>query len=105
MCCLFLPWRWPNIGHSARDVPDADGPPKRRFLARRDPGRGWATSLASERWQCTLMEYQLLPYERASELLKDLFGEPAPRAGTLYSAVERCFEGLEQTEDWMQKRV
>jgi transposase len=46
-----------------------------------------------------LMKYQLLPYERASELLEDLFGEPAPGAGTLYSAVERCFEGLEQTEE------
>jgi transposase len=46
-----------------------------------------------------LMEYQLLPYERASELLEDLFGEPAPGAGTLYSAVERCFEGLEETEE------
>jgi transposase len=45
-----------------------------------------------------LMEYQLLPYERASELLEDLFGEPAPGAGTLYSALERCFEGLEETE-------
>ena len=45
-----------------------------------------------------LMEYQLLPYERASELLEDLFGEPAPGAGTLYSALKRCFEGLEQTE-------
>ncbi len=46
-----------------------------------------------------LMEYQLLPYERASELLSDLFGEPAPGAGTLYSALERCFEGLEETEE------
>ena len=46
-----------------------------------------------------LMEYQLLPYERASELLEDIFGEPAPGAGTLYSAVKRCFEGLEQTEE------
>lgn len=46
-----------------------------------------------------LMEYQLLPYERASELLKDLFGEPAPRAGTLHSALRKCFEGLEETEE------
>lgn len=46
-----------------------------------------------------LMEYQLLPYERASELLEDLFGEPAPGSGTLYSAIERCFEGLEETEE------
>ena len=46
-----------------------------------------------------LMEYQLLPYERASELLEDTFGEPAPGAGTPYSAVKRCFEGLEETEE------
>src|SRR5215213_4905450 len=46
-----------------------------------------------------LMEYQLLPCERASELLEDIFGEPAPGAGTLYSAVKRCFEGLEETEE------
>ena len=45
-----------------------------------------------------LMSYQLLPYERTSELLSDLFGEPAPGAGTLYSALRRCFEGLEQAE-------
>lgn len=46
-----------------------------------------------------LMEYQLLPYERASELLSDLFGEPSPGVGTLYSALKRCFEGLEETEE------
>ncbi len=46
-----------------------------------------------------LMEYQLLPYERASELLGDLFGEPAPRAGTLHTALRRCFEGLGETEE------
>jgi transposase len=46
-----------------------------------------------------LMEYQLLPYERASELLSDLFGEPTPGAGTLHSALKRCFEGLEETEE------
>jgi transposase len=46
-----------------------------------------------------LVEYQLLPYERASELLGDLFGGSAPGAGTLYSTVERCFEGLEEAEE------
>jgi transposase len=46
-----------------------------------------------------LMEYQLLPYERASELLGDLFGGPAPGAGTLHLALRRCFEGLEETEE------
>jgi transposase/uncharacterized coiled-coil protein SlyX len=34
-----------------------------------------------------LMEYQLLPYDRTGELLKDLFGHGAPGAGTLSSAL------------------
>jgi transposase/uncharacterized coiled-coil protein SlyX len=46
-----------------------------------------------------LMNYQLLPYERTSELLSDLFGEPAPGAGTLHSALGSCFERLEDTEE------
>jgi transposase len=46
-----------------------------------------------------LMNYQLLPYERTSELLSDLFGERAPGAGTLHSALGSCFEGLEDTEE------
>jgi hypothetical protein len=45
------------------------------------------------------MNYQLLPYERTSELLKDLFGMPAPGVGTLHSALGSCFEGLEDTEE------
>jgi transposase len=50
-----------------------------------------------------LMEYQLLPYERASELLGDLFGERAPGAGTLHSALRRCFEGLKETEEAIEE--
>lgn len=46
-----------------------------------------------------LMNYQLLPYERSSELLEDLFGEPTPGAGTLHSVLGSCFEGLEDTEE------
>jgi transposase len=46
------------------------------------------------------MNYQLSPYERASELLEDLFGEPAaPGAGTPHSALGSCFEGLRDTEE------
>src|SRR5215208_6918107 len=52
-----------------------------------------------------LMEYQLLPYERASELLSDLFGEPAPGVGTLHSALRRSFEGLERTEEEIEERL
>lgn len=50
-----------------------------------------------------LMNYQLLPYERTSELLVDLFGQRAPGAGTLYSALRSCFEGLESTEEEVKK--
>lgn len=48
-----------------------------------------------------LMNYQLLPYERTSELLEDLFGGGgvAPGVGTLRSALERCFEGVEEAEE------
>jgi transposase len=46
-----------------------------------------------------LMNYQLLPYERTSELLEDLFGKPAPGAGTLHSVLRSCFEGLQDTEE------
>lgn len=50
-----------------------------------------------------LMNYQLLPYERTSELLFDLFGEPAPGVGTLHSISRSCFEGLEQTEETIKE--
>lgn len=46
-----------------------------------------------------LMEYQLLPYERTSEVLGDLFGQRAPGVGTLHSALARCFWELEGTEE------
>jgi transposase len=46
-----------------------------------------------------LMNYQLLPYERTGELLSDLFGEPAPGAGTFHSVLGSCFEGLEDTQE------
>jgi transposase len=52
-----------------------------------------------------LMNYQLLPYERASELLGDLFGEPAPGAGTLHSALLSCFEGLEGVEEEIKEEL
>src|SRR5262245_20262201 len=44
-----------------------------------------------------LLEYQLLPYERTSELLADVFGSGIGE-GTLQGAVQRCFEGLAETE-------
>lgn len=52
-----------------------------------------------------LMSYQLLPYERTSELLCDLFGEPAPGVGTLHWALGNCFERLEQTEEEIKEEI
>jgi len=44
-----------------------------------------------------LLTYHLLPYERTSALLGDLFGQPLAK-GTLQTAVETCAEGLEEVE-------
>jgi len=106
-------------GYERRQVVDI--PPRltlevteHRAQRKRCPGCGWSTKAAFpveasvrvvgygpriEALIVYLMEYQLLPYERASELIKDLFGEPAPGVGTLYLIVERCFEGLKETEE------
>jgi transposase len=50
-----------------------------------------------------LMEYQLLPYERTSELLREFFGSRAPGAGTLHSVLKGCFEGLKETEEAIEE--
>ncbi len=44
-----------------------------------------------------LVQQQLLPYERACEVLEDLLGPPMS-VGTLYGLVERCAEQLEPVE-------
>jgi transposase len=44
-----------------------------------------------------LHDYQLLPYDRACQLLDDLFGA-APAEGTLQAAETACFAGLATTE-------
>jgi len=106
------------VGYERRQVVDV--PPilalevtEHRSRCKRCLGCGWATTApfppeASARGvsygprikalSVYLMGYQLLPYERASELLFDLFGKPAPGAGTLHSALRGCFEGLGKTE-------
>lgn len=45
-----------------------------------------------------LVQQQLLPYERACEVLFDLFGH-CPRAATLYTLVERCAQTLVPVEE------
>ncbi len=45
-----------------------------------------------------LLTYHLLPYERTSALLGDLFGH-APAKGTLQTAVESCADGLVGVEE------
>lgn len=51
-----------------------------------------------------LVNYQLLPYERASALVADVFGT-APSEGTLVTAVERCAAGLGETEDAIKAAI
>ncbi len=45
-----------------------------------------------------MTQYQLLRYERTTELLTDLFNA-SPSVGTLYTAVEGCFEALADTQE------
>ena len=49
-----------------------------------------------------LHDYQLLPYARAAEAMRELFG-CAMSAGTLSSAVRRCATGLAETEMKIKK--
>jgi transposase len=50
------------------------------------------------------MNYQLLPYERTSELLGDLFGEESSWGGdAVLGSFGSCFEGLESTEEEVRK--
>lgn len=51
-----------------------------------------------------LMQYQLLPYWRTTELLTDLFGG-SPSTGTLYTTLEDCFERLADTEEGIKALV
>ena len=51
-----------------------------------------------------LKQYQLLPYARISEMLRDLFGT-GPSAGTLYQASMLCAENLITTEKEIKDRL
>jgi len=51
-----------------------------------------------------LNQYQLLPYERVSQLLTDLFGTSLS-PGTLYGALCTCFEALSKTEEAIKQGV
>lgn len=51
-----------------------------------------------------LSQYQLLPYERVGQLLSDLFGTSLS-PGTLYGALQTCFEALCETEAAIKQGV
>jgi len=54
---------------------------------------------------CTyLSQYQLLPYERTSELFSDLFGTSLS-AATIVNANRVCFEALESVEDNIKQQI
>src|SRR5712692_942102 len=51
-----------------------------------------------------LLVYQLIPYERITELVRDLLGA-SPSEGTVQNALLRCFVGLWETEEQIKSGI
>jgi transposase len=51
-----------------------------------------------------LNQYQMLPYERTCQLVKDLFGQTISQ-GTLSNWISQCFTNLESTEAEIQQAI
>lgn len=51
-----------------------------------------------------LVQYHLLPWQRTSEMLRDLFGQSLAE-GTLWTALNECAAGLKESEDQIKKAV
>jgi len=51
-----------------------------------------------------LNQYQLIPYERVTEMFEDLFGQSISQ-GTLLNAIETSYCNLEPTEDWIKNEI
>jgi transposase len=51
-----------------------------------------------------LNQYQLIPYQRVTEMFEDLFGQPISQ-GTLLNAIETSYCNLESTENWIKSGI
>ena len=51
-----------------------------------------------------LNQYQLLPYERVTEVFQDLLGQSISQ-GTLLNALKTSYRNLEDTENWIKNRI
>ena len=51
-----------------------------------------------------LNQYQLLPYERVTEIFQDLLGQSISQ-GTLLNALKTSYHNLEDTENWIKNRI
>jgi transposase len=51
-----------------------------------------------------LNQYQLIPYQRVTEMFEDLFGQSLSQ-GTLLNAIETSYVNLESTEDWIKGNI
>ncbi len=51
-----------------------------------------------------LNQYQLLPYERVTELFQDLLGQSISQ-GTLLNALKTSYSNLEDTENWIKDKI
>lgn len=51
-----------------------------------------------------LTNYQLIPYERAKEILQDLFNHTIS-AGSIYNANEKCYDNLADIEEIIKQKI
>lgn len=51
-----------------------------------------------------LNQYQLLPYERVTEIFQDLFGQSISQ-GTLLHAISTAYRQLAATENWIKEKI
>jgi len=51
-----------------------------------------------------LNQYQLIPYQRVTEMFEDLFGQSISQ-GTLLNAIETSYRNLESTEHWIKRTI
>ena len=51
-----------------------------------------------------LVQYHLLPWQRTSEMMNDLFGQSIAE-GTIWSALNQCADGLKETEEQIKKAI
>lgn len=76
--------------------PGCGAPNCGEFPAQVKPGVQYGSNLKA--LAVYLVQYQLLPWQRTSEMLRDLFGQSLAE-GTLWAALNECAAGLQEPEE------